>query len=93
MEGVLLIHKPAGMTSHDCVAKMRRIAKTKKVGHTGTLDPDVTGVLPVCLGRATKIVEYLTAESKTYEAEVTIGISTETEDASGEIVEKKPSMK
>ncbi|MGP1907544.1 tRNA pseudouridine(55) synthase TruB [Metabacillus sp. JX24] len=89
MEGVLLIHKPAGMTSHDCVAKMRRIAKTKKVGHTGTLDPDVTGVLPVCLGRATKIVEYLTAESKTYEAEVTIGISTETEDASGEIVEKK----
>ncbi|MGG4488974.1 tRNA pseudouridine(55) synthase TruB [Metabacillus idriensis] len=89
MEGVLLINKPAGMTSHDCVAKMRRIARTKKVGHTGTLDPDVTGVLPVCLGRATKIVEYLTAASKTYEAEVTLGFSTTTEDSSGEVVEKK----
>ncbi|WP_318184120.1 tRNA pseudouridine(55) synthase TruB [Metabacillus idriensis] len=89
MEGVLLINKPVGMTSHDCVAKMRRIAKTKKVGHTGTLDPDVSGVLPVCLGRATKIVEYLTASSKSYEAEVTIGFSTTTEDASGEIVEQK----
>lgn len=89
MEGVLLLHKPAGMTSHDCVAKMRRLAKTKKVGHTGTLDPDVTGVLPICLGRATKIVEYLTASSKTYEAEVTIGFSTTTEDASGEVIEKK----
>lgn len=90
MEGVLLLNKPAGMTSHDCVAKMRRLAKTKKVGHTGTLDPDVTGVLPICIGRATKIVEYLTASSKTYEAEVTIGFSTTTEDASGEIVERKP---
>lgn len=89
MEGVLLLHKPTGMTSHDCVAKMRRLAKTKKVGHTGTLDPDVTGVLPICLGRATKIVEYLTASSKTYEAEVTIGFSTTTEDASGEVIEKK----
>lgn len=90
MEGVLLLNKPAGMTSHDCVAKMRRLAKTKKIGHTGTLDPDVTGVLPICIGRATKIVEYLTASSKTYEAEVTIGFSTTTEDASGEIVESKP---
>lgn len=89
MEGVLLLNKPVGMTSHDCVAKMRKLAKTKKVGHTGTLDPDVTGVLPICLGRATKIVEYLTASSKTYEAEVTIGISTTTEDASGEIVEQR----
>ncbi|APH05214.1 tRNA pseudouridine(55) synthase TruB [Bacillus weihaiensis] len=89
MEGVLLLNKPAGMTSHDCVAKMRKLAKTKKVGHTGTLDPDVTGVLPLCLGRATKIVEYLTASHKTYEAEVTIGFSTTTEDASGEIVDSK----
>ncbi|MCV9887704.1 tRNA pseudouridine(55) synthase TruB [Metabacillus halosaccharovorans] len=89
MEGVLLLNKPAGMTSHDCVAKMRRLAKTKKVGHTGTLDPDVTGVLPICLGRATKIVEYLTAATKTYEAEITIGYSTTTEDASGEVVERK----
>jgi tRNA pseudouridine55 synthase len=68
---------------------MRRLAKTKKVGHTGTLDPDVTGVLPLCLGRATKIVEYLTASSKTYEAEVTIGFSTTTEDSSGEVVARK----
>lgn len=89
MEGVLLLNKPVGMTSHDCVAKMRRLAKTKKVGHTGTLDPDVTGVLPICIGRATKIVEYLTASSKTYEAEVTIGYSTTTEDSSGEIVKRK----
>lgn len=89
MEGVLLLNKPTGMTSHDCVAKMRRLAKTKKVGHTGTLDPDVTGVLPICLGRATKIVEYLTAATKTYEAEITIGYSTTTEDASGEVVERK----
>lgn len=89
MEGVLLLNKPVGMTSHDCVAKMRRLAKTKKVGHTGTLDPDVTGVLPICLGRATKIVEYLTAATKTYEAEITIGFSTTTEDASGEVVERK----
>jgi tRNA pseudouridine55 synthase len=89
MEGVLLLNKPVGMTSHDCVAKMRRLAKTKKVGHTGTLDPDVTGVLPICIGRATKIVEYLTASSKTYEAEVTIGYSTTTEDSSGDVVERK----
>ncbi|WP_121661442.1 tRNA pseudouridine(55) synthase TruB [Metabacillus litoralis] len=89
MEGVLLLNKPAGMTSHDCVARMRRLAKTRKVGHTGTLDPDVTGVLPICLGRATKIVEYLTAATKTYEAEVTIGFSTTTEDASGEIVKRQ----
>ncbi|MCD7033737.1 tRNA pseudouridine(55) synthase TruB [Metabacillus sp. GX 13764] len=89
MDGVLLLNKPAGMTSHDCVSKTRRLLKTKKVGHTGTLDPDVTGVLPLCIGRATKIAEYLTAAVKTYEAEVTVGISTETEDASGEIVERE----
>ncbi|MRX70637.1 tRNA pseudouridine(55) synthase TruB [Bacillus lacus] len=89
MEGVLLLNKPAGMTSHDCVAKARRILRTKKIGHTGTLDPDVSGVLPLCIGRATKIVEYLTAETKTYEAEVTVGYSTTTEDASGDIVEEK----
>jgi len=76
------------MTSHDCVFKIRKMIKMKKVGHTGTLDPDVSGVLPICIGRATKIVEYLTAAEKTYEGEVTIGISTTTEDASGEIVEK-----
>ncbi|RFB19019.1 tRNA pseudouridine(55) synthase TruB [Bacillus sp. HNG] len=89
MDGILLLNKPKGMTSHDCVFKVRKLVKMKKVGHTGTLDPDVSGVLPICLGRATKIVEYVTAANKTYEGEATIGISTTTEDASGEIVEEK----
>lgn len=77
------------MTSHDCVFKLRKILKTKKVGHTGTLDPDVTGVLPICIGKATKVAEYITDAGKSYEGEVTIGFSTTTEDASGEVVEKK----
>ncbi len=88
MEGILLLNKPKGLTSHDCVFKIRKLIKMKKVGHTGTLDPDVTGVLPICIGRATKIVEYITAAEKTYEGEVTLGFSTTTEDASGDLVEK-----
>ncbi|MBM7659317.1 tRNA pseudouridine55 synthase [Bacillus mesophilus] len=90
MEGILLLHKPKGLTSHDCVFKLRKILKTKKVGHTGTLDPDVTGVLPICIGRATKIAEYMTGDSKTYVGEVTLGYSTTTEDASGETVKEVP---
>ncbi|MEH7387919.1 tRNA pseudouridine(55) synthase TruB [Bacillus sp. JJ1521] len=89
MNGILLLNKPKGMTSHDCVFKVRKLVKMKKVGHTGTLDPDVSGVLPICLGRATKIVEYVTAANKTYEGEATIGFSTNTEDASGEKIEEK----
>jgi tRNA pseudouridine55 synthase len=89
MEGILPLFKPAGMTSHDCVFRLRKILKTKKVGHTGTLDPDVTGVLPICIGKATKVAEYITDAGKTYEGEVTLGFSTTTEDASGEIVEEK----
>jgi tRNA pseudouridine55 synthase len=89
MEGILPLFKPAGLTSHDCIFKLRKILKTKKVGHTGTLDPDVTGVLPICIGRATKIAEYITDAGKSYEGEVTIGFSTTTEDASGEVVESK----
>lgn len=89
MEGILPLWKPKGMTSHDCVFKLRKILKTKKVGHTGTLDPEVTGVLPICIGRATKIAEYITEAGKAYEGEVTIGYSTTTEDASGEKVEEK----
>ncbi|MCQ6265837.1 tRNA pseudouridine(55) synthase TruB [Fictibacillus sp. WQ 8-8] len=88
-EGVLPLLKPAGMTSHDCVAKLRKILKTKKVGHTGTLDPEVTGVLPVCVGRGTKIAQYMTDYPKAYEAEATIGKATATEDAYGETVETK----
>jgi tRNA pseudouridine55 synthase len=89
LEGILPLFKPAGLTSHDCIFKLRKILKTKKVGHTGTLDPDVTGVLPICIGRATKVAEYITDAGKAYEGEVTIGFSTTTEDASGETVEKK----
>lgn len=88
--GILPLHKPKKMTSHDCVAKLRKILKTKKIGHTGTLDPEVTGVLPICIGRATKVAEYMSNYSKTYEGEVTIGFSTTTEDFTGEILEKKP---
>lgn len=89
LEGILPLWKPKGMTSHDCVFKLRKILKTKKIGHTGTLDPDVTGVLPICIGRATKIAEYITDAGKAYEGEVTIGLSTTTEDASGEKVDEK----
>lgn len=89
MEGILPLFKPAGLTSHDCVFKLRKILRTKKVGHTGTLDPDVTGVLPICIGKATKVAEYITDAGKAYEGEVTIGFSTTTEDASGEVVKRE----
>ncbi|MFM1650864.1 tRNA pseudouridine(55) synthase TruB [Brevibacillus sp. B_LB10_24] len=85
--GVLVLHKPAGMTSHDCVSRVRRLFQTKKVGHIGTLDPDVTGVLPICIGKATRIVEYLQDLPKAYEAVLRLGMSTTTEDAGGEAVE------
>ncbi|MCL6574454.1 MAG: tRNA pseudouridine(55) synthase TruB [Bacillus sp. (in: Bacteria)] len=93
MEGILPLFKPAGLTSHDCIYKLRKILKTKKVGHTGTLDPDVTGVLPICIGKATKVAEYITDAGKIYEGEVTIGYSTTTEDATGEIVKKNTDTK
>ena len=89
MEGILPLYKPKGMTSHDCVFKLRKILKMKRIGHTGTLDPDVTGVLPICIGKATKVAEYITDAGKTYEGEVTLGFSTTTEDASGEVVETR----
>ena len=89
LHGILPLLKPKGMTSHDCVAKLRKILKMKKIGHTGTLDPEVTGVLPICLGRATKVAQYMSDYSKTYIGEVTLGFSTTTEDFTGEIVEKK----
>src|SRR3954453_2476366 len=89
MEGIIPLFKPKGMTSHDCVFKLRKILKMKRIGHTGTLDPDVTGVLPICIGKATKVAEYITDAGKAYEGEVTIGYSTTTEDASGEVVETR----
>lgn len=90
MEGILPLWKERGLTSHDCVFKLRKILHMKKIGHSGTLDPDVDGVLPICIGRATKVVEYLTDSGKVYEGEITLGYSTTTEDASGEIVDLTP---
>ncbi|MCK0470797.1 tRNA pseudouridine(55) synthase TruB [Halalkalibacter sp. APA_J-10(15)] len=87
--GILVLHKPRGYTSHDCVMKIRRIFQTKKVGHTGTLDPDVNGVLPICIGKGTKVVEYMSGYEKEYNAELTIGYSTTTEDRSGDILESQ----
>ncbi len=86
IDGVVIIDKPEGMTSHDVVNKLRKIYKTKRVGHTGTLDPDATGVLPVCIGRATRLAEYLSSEDKEYIAEMTFGQETDTEDASGRVI-------
>lgn len=88
MDGILPLWKPKGMTSHDCVMRIRRLYKTRKVGHTGTLDPEVEGVLPICIGQATKVVPYLTDTKKTYVGEVKLGTTTETEDSYGEIVEE-----
>ncbi|MFG6148870.1 tRNA pseudouridine(55) synthase TruB [Halobacillus sp. B23F22_1] len=90
MNGILPLWKEKGFTSHDCVSKARGMLKTKKIGHTGTLDPDVEGVLPLCIGKATKIVPFLTDTEKVYEAEVTVGSATETEDASGNVVDCQP---
>lgn len=87
MDGILNINKPAGMTSHDVVARLRRILHEKKVGHTGTLDPDATGVLPICLGKATKIIQFLQEDDKGYEGTMALGIATDTLDASGKILD------
>jgi tRNA pseudouridine55 synthase len=91
--GILPLWKEKGMTSHDCVFKLRKILKMKRIGHTGTLDPSVEGVLPICLGESTKVAEYLTNAGKIYEAEVTIGASTTTEDADGEVVDYNDAQK
>lgn len=88
INGILPLWKERGMTSHDCVFKVRKILKMKKVGHTGTLDPGVDGVLPICLGNATRLAEYITDAGKTYEAVISIGRSTTTEDAEGDVVEE-----
>lgn len=84
--GYLNVYKEKGMTSHDVVFKARKILKTKKIGHTGTLDPDAEGVLVLCIGKATKMVEYIIEHEKTYEAQVILGIETDTGDISGKII-------
>ena len=92
-EGILPLWKEKGMTSHDCIFKLRKILHMKRIGHTGTLDPSVEGVLPICLGQATKVAEYIMNQGKTYVATVSIGTSTTTEDADGEVVEQNLSTK
>ncbi len=88
INGVIVIDKPKEMTSHDVVAIMRRKLKTKKIGHTGTLDPMATGVLPICIGRATKIVDFLLENSKGYACEMKLGEATDTQDRWGTVTEK-----
>ncbi|QUG41128.1 tRNA pseudouridine(55) synthase TruB [Psychrobacillus sp. INOP01] len=92
-EGILPLWKEKGMTSHDCVFKLRKILKMKRIGHTGTLDPSVEGVLPICLGQATKVSEYIMDQGKTYVATISVGTSTTTEDADGDIVENDLTLK
>jgi tRNA pseudouridine55 synthase len=87
LTGVLAVYKPAGFTSHDVVAKARRILGMKRIGHTGTLDPQVTGVLPLCLGRATRVVEYIQELPKEYVATLRLGLASDTEDLTGTITE------
>lgn len=87
--GILNVYKEKGYTSHDVVAKLRGICKQKKIGHTGTLDPDAEGVLPVCLGNATKLCDMLTDKSKEYEAEFLLGVTTDTQDISGKVLEER----
>lgn len=90
MHGVLNLLKPPGMTSHDAVAFVRRVLKEKRVGHTGTLDPAATGVLPICVGQATRLVENLQAGTKEYIAEATFGHETDTLDAVGKVIREAP---
>ena len=90
MTGILNLDKPAGWTSHDAVAKLRRFLGERRIGHGGTLDPMATGVLPVFVGRATRAVEFLEAADKEYEAGLRLGIVTDTQDTTGRILEEKP---
>lgn len=89
MDGIINIYKEAGFTSHDVVAKLRGILRERKIGHTGTLDPQATGVLPVCIGKATKLCEILLDKEKAYEAVMRLGITTDTEDMTGTVLEEK----
>lgn len=89
MNGIIVVNKPLGKTSHDMVYFMRRLTGIKKVGHTGTLDPDATGVLPVCIGNATKVADMLTLSDKRYSAELTLGKTTDTQDASGKVLTQR----
>ncbi len=88
-EGILNINKPAGMTSHDCIYAVRRLTGIKRIGHTGTLDPNATGVLPVCIGTCARIAEYTELDLKSYECTMQLGITTDTQDVWGQILDDK----
>ena len=90
MDGFININKPAGFTSHDVVAVVRKTLSFKKIGHTGTLDPAATGVLPLCLGNATRLAEYITDCEKIYRAEILFGVTTTSSDADGQIIRQTP---
>ncbi|HEX6121811.1 MAG TPA: tRNA pseudouridine(55) synthase TruB [Ktedonobacterales bacterium] len=90
MDGIFAINKATGMTSHDVVARVRRLAHQKRVGHAGTLDPAADGVLPVCLGHATRIVEYLSERGKAYRATIRFGLVTDTYDTEGQVIRQAP---
>lgn len=90
LDGIIPLYKERGMTSFDCVSRLRRILHTKKIGHSGTLDPNVDGVLPICVGQATKVVEFLMASGKQYVGELLVGQATTTQDLDGEVVAQKP---
>lgn len=90
LNGIIIIYKEAGFTSHDVVAKMRGICRQKKIGHTGTLDPQATGVLPVCLGSGTKLCDMLTDKDKEYVAELLLGVETDTQDTTGRVLRTCP---
>ena len=84
--GIIVVNKAKDMTSHDCVNIVRRALKIKRVGHTGTLDPMATGVLPICIGKATKIADFISLGDKEYEAEYKLGLKTDTLDITGTVV-------
>jgi tRNA pseudouridine55 synthase len=90
MEGVLLVDKPGGLTSHDVVYRLRRKLAMQRIGHAGTLDPMATGVLVMLIGKATRISQYLISLDKVYEGEITLGVSTNSQDAEGEVMETRP---
>ncbi len=90
MDGILIVDKPSGPTSHDVVSRARRALNEKKIGHTGTLDPTATGVLPLVLGRATKLARYFSGGDKSYRATILLGVTTTTLDAAGEVLETRP---
>lgn len=93
MDGILPVYKPQGMTSHDVVNQLRKVLHTKKIGHAGTLDPNVDGVLPIAIGKGTKVIEFLQTAGKTYVGAVTVGFSTTTEDLDGQVVDYQPLAK